>query len=46
MADGPVAKAATPSNDRITHLEIQVESLRAELETLRQEFSAFRTQFQ
>lgn len=46
LAEAPAAKAAAPSNDRITHLEIQVESLRAELETLRQEFAAFRTQFQ
>ena len=31
--------------DRIAHLEIQIETLRAELDSLRQEFNAFRTLF-
>jgi uncharacterized protein YceH (UPF0502 family) len=46
LAEAPAGRGAAPSNDRVTHLEIQVEALRAELEQLRQEFSAFRTQFQ
>jgi uncharacterized protein YceH (UPF0502 family) len=46
MAEAPAARGAAPSNDRVTHLEIQLEALRAELEQLRQEFAAFRTQFQ
>ncbi|MCX6589215.1 MAG: DUF480 domain-containing protein [Acidobacteria bacterium] len=46
LAEAPAGRGAAPSNDRVTHLEIQLEALRAELEQLRQEFSAFRTQFQ
>jgi len=46
MAEAPAGRGAAPSNDRVTHLEIQLEALRAELEQLRQEFAAFRTQFQ
>lgn len=38
------AAAATP--DRITHLEVQIETLRAEMEALRNEFAAFRKQFE
>ena len=46
LAEAPAGRGAAPSNDRVTHLEIQLEALRAELEQLRQEFAAFRTQFQ
>jgi len=46
MAEAPAGRGAAPSNDRVTHLEIQLEALSAELEQLRQEFAAFRTQFQ
>jgi len=35
MAEAPAARGAAPSNDRVTHLEIQLEALRAELEQLR-----------
>ena len=45
LADAPTAKTVAPSNDRVAHLEIQLETLRAELDSLRQEFNAFRTQF-
>jgi uncharacterized protein YceH (UPF0502 family) len=46
LDEAPAGRGAAPSNDRVTHLEIQLEALRAELDQLRQEFAAFRTQFQ
>jgi len=42
----PVASTAGQDDDRITHLEVEVQSLRKEVAELRQQLDDFRKQFE